>query len=282
MTPDADILYKPRGILKRSKIGAHRGADFGAFGSFKDIVPFLSYPDARRIDIRATIHNPFDEIFVRRFEQRVSIDVYAIIDSSRSLSYQGQTSKAVLIRELCVTLARSVRRTGDRFGLVVCGADINEALFIPASNRRSIEEDIANYLSSLRFDDANANGLLQISTGLTGKRKLLFLISDFLLPDNLLRRVFEDLHEHDVIPVLVKDSAEDLALPDFGFMHMRDLETHKEQLIFMRPSVKQEWIKKVSDHEEKVARLAREHGRSLVVLKDIFDPEQFSQAILDS
>jgi len=282
MNPAAAILYKPRGILRRAKIGAHRSSDFGALGSFKDIVPFVTYPDARRIDFRASLQNPFEEIFVRRFEQKASIDVYAIIDSSRSVSYKGKTSKAQLIRELCVALARSVRHSGDRFGLAACGGDRNESLFIQASNRRSIEEEVAKSFDALSFNEPNANGLLQAADRLAGKRKLIFLISDFLIPDRLLRHVFERLSNHDVIPVLVKDSEEDRYLPDFGFMRVIDLESNEEKLVLMRPSLKRRWIRNADQHVEKLNRLAKTYGRSLVILRDTFDPERFSQAVLEA
>ena len=48
-------------------------------------------------------------------QQRSAIDVYAMVDLSRSLSYQGRARKQDLVAELCGALAHSVIRSGDSF-----------------------------------------------------------------------------------------------------------------------------------------------------------------------
>jgi len=282
MSPTSDILYKLRGKIKDPKLGAHRSSNLGALGSFRDIVPFYSYPEARRIDLKASIQNPFEDIFVRRFERQAAVDVYAIVDLSRSVSFAGQSSKPQLIKELCISLAGSVQRIGDRFGLIACGTEIDDASIIPASKYRSIKVDVADRLQGMHFESANADGLLNVAERLAGKRKLIFLISDFLFPESFLQQLFDSLHGHDVVPVLLKESEEDLGLPDFGFMRVRDLETNEARVVFMRPALKRAWVQRVEDHDRRVGGIANSHGRSLVVLRDAFDPERFSQAIWES
>ena len=115
MKTPADIIYHPRGRFRSNHVGAHGSSEVGGFGVFRDQASFLSYPDARRIDLRATLRDPFGETYVRRFEQRNAIEVYAIVDLSASMGFVGAVDRFEIACEICSALAFSVTRIGDRF-----------------------------------------------------------------------------------------------------------------------------------------------------------------------
>ena len=156
ITGGEDIAYRPRCCVSGVRFGAHPSPGAGALGAFRDHVPFMAYPDARRIDVRATLRHPFGNTFVRRFQQRASIDLYALVDLTRSLAYQGRASKMELITALCVALARSATRMGDRFGLIGCDAGVRPDCFIPATKRRGVAEEAAALLGRARCEGASA------------------------------------------------------------------------------------------------------------------------------
>ena len=98
-----DLLYRPRGRFRSSQIGAHSSSQVGGFGVFRDQTPFLRHPDARRIDLRATLRDPFGETHVRRFEQRSGVDVVALVDVSASMRVRAK--KFEIAADLCAALA---------------------------------------------------------------------------------------------------------------------------------------------------------------------------------
>ena len=65
MTDARDIVYRPRGRISGLRAGAHSSRGVGSFGTFRDQVPFLVHPDARRIDVRGTLRDPFENTLVR-------------------------------------------------------------------------------------------------------------------------------------------------------------------------------------------------------------------------
>ena len=83
-TAQADIVYRPRGRVPGTAVGAHRGRDAGGLGTFRDQVPFLRMPDARRIDVRATLRDSIG--------QRLAL------------------CHACVLRELCLELSLSLTR----------------------------------------------------------------------------------------------------------------------------------------------------------------------------
>ncbi|MDZ5650005.1 DUF58 domain-containing protein [Nitrospirillum sp. BR 11828] len=289
---DLDIHYRPRGPITGRRAGAHPSRQVGGLGTFRDLVPFAAHPDARRIDVRATALDPFDTIMVRRFRQRASIDVYALVDLSASLRYQGHAMKAAVARELCVALARSATRIGDRFGLIGCDAVLRRDCFLPATARRGVAADVAVLLAPSRWGgpgtgmgpgpEMGAGGLLEAGPYLAGARKMVFLISDFLLPLELLHRVYEGLAMHDVVPVVIRDSTEGVELPDWGLLDLADLESGGRRLVFMRPSLKRRWLAQEADRQAALRQLAARHGRAPLTVTDRLDPDEFSRALLEA
>ncbi|TWB39034.1 DUF58 domain-containing protein [Nitrospirillum pindoramense] len=278
----ADIHYRPRGAVTGLRVGAHPSRQVGGMGTFRDLVPFAAHPDARRIDVRATALDPFDTTMVRRLRQRASIDVYALVDLSASLRYQGNAAKAALVGELCAALARSATRIGDRFGLIGCDAILRLDCFLPATARRGVAADVEMLLEPSRWVGAGAEGLLEAAPYLAGARKMVFLVSDFLLPLDLLRRVFESLALHDIVPVIIRDSTEGADLPEWGLLDLADLESGARRLVFMRPALKRRWLAEDAARQTALRQLAGQYGRTPVVVTDRLDLDDFSRGLLEA
>jgi uncharacterized protein (DUF58 family) len=52
----------------------------------------IDYPDPRRIDIRQSMRDPLEQIYVRIFNQRSTTPVMVVTDLSSSMNY-GQKKK---------------------------------------------------------------------------------------------------------------------------------------------------------------------------------------------
>lgn len=280
MTERFDIAYRPRGHVSNGSVGAHSGVDVGGIGVFRDHARFIQFPDARRIDIRATMRDPTGETHVRRFEQRNSIDVYALVDLSASMGFQGAARRLDLVADLCAALAFSSTRIGDRFGLAACDATLRNDFLLPATRARGAAVAAAERLRDAKPRGASAQGLLEAAGLIAGRRKLVLLISDFRWPPDFARRLFGRLAQHDLAPILLADSAEERDLPRFGLVELDDLESGARRLVLMHPSLRRRWRACEAERRDALRRLALEHGRPPFVIDDAFDADALSRHLL--
>lgn len=273
----ADIAYRPRGRISNGSVGAHSGVDVGGIGVFRDHARFIQFPDARRIDIRATLRDPSGETYVRRFEQRNSIDLYALVDLSASMGFCGAARKLDLIADLCTALAFSATRIGDRFGLIACDETLRAELLLPATRARGAAIEAAGRIRFAQCRTDSASGLIEAASLVAGRRKLILLISDFRWPDELLTQLFGALAQHDLAPILVADSAEDHDLPRWGLIELDDLETGRRRTVLMRPKLRRQWIEREAKRRDALRRFALRHGRPPYVVSDSFDADGLSR-----
>ena len=277
-----DIVYRPRWRPGGTAVGAHRGRDAGGLGTFRDQVPFLRLPDARRIDVRASIRDPFEGVHVRRFETRAAIEVWALVDLTASMRFRGQADRMALVTALCTGLAASATRIGDAFGLMGCDDRIREDAFLPATRRLGIAVERAGRLDRVRCGGTSPHGLVEAARRLAGRPKLVFVVSDFRWPEPLIEEVLGKLAVHDVVPVLLADAAEDEALPSFGLIEFDDLEGSGRRIVFMRPSLHRRWREREQARLDALRHIAVTYGRPPFRLAGRFDAEALSRHLLST
>lgn len=279
MRPPADILYRPRGRFRSNHVGAHASSEVGGFGVFRDQTPFLRYPDARRIDLRATLRDPFGETHVRRFEQRSAIDVYALVDLSDSMGFVGVVDRFAVACDICAALALSATRIGDRFGLIAGADHLREGVCLPPTRGRSVALKRIERLRREGPDGGSAQSLLRAGMRLGAERKFVLLISDFRWRTQMIERILESLALHDVAPVALVDSVE-RDPPRWGLLPLRDAETGRRRLMAMRPALRQRWIDAEYGRRHRLTHLCAGRARAPVFIEDRFDPHSFSLRLM--
>ncbi len=280
MMPAQEITYRPRGRAEGPIIGAHRGRDVGGAGIFRDDVTFLQQPDARRINLRATLRDPFETVYVRRFEQRTAIAVYAVVDLSGSMAFEGNARKIDIAADLCVALAGSARRFGDAFGLIGCDDKIRDDFFIPATRRRGLDVETSRRFAEFVPTGRSAAGLAKAGELISGLRKLVFLISDFHLPLTAIEAALAGLARHDLAPIIIADSAEEENLPSWGLLSLRDLESGRNRLVAMRPALRDKWRTEAAERREALRRMFSFYGRTPFSIVDRLDVDRLSRHLL--
>ncbi len=278
MIDDALLTYRPFWRPRTSRPGAHAGSDAGSLGLFRNHLPFSRCPEARRIDLRATLRDPFGEIHVRRFAPHRAVDVYAVVDISASMNFVGLGSRLQLVEEACRAIARSAHRYGDAFGLIGADDHLREDIHIRAT-RRNVETEIKTMFAALGRASGGAAGLADAAALLGGRRKLVFLLSDFRYALERVEKILASLSQHDVIPVILCDTAEEADLPRWGLLELQDLETGRRRLQVMRPSLRRKWLEAEATRRSALNRIFLQLGRGLVVLSDRFDVESFSRQL---
>ncbi len=259
--PQVDVPYRLAWHTSGVRTGAHRGKIEGTGGLFRDFDLLARAQDPRRIDLRMSLRDPWENLYVRRFEQKTSITVYALVDLSASMGFHGAIDKMQVVAELCGALAASSRRFGDAFGLIGCDQRIIPEFFIPATRSRGGEADMVARLRAYRPHGRGAEGLVDAAGYLVGRRKLVFVISDFYLPLPLIETLFEALSQHDVVPIVLKDARELSDLPRYGLVSLADLETGRRRVYAMRPSLREAWTRQHAERMRALRTIALRFGR---------------------
>ncbi len=269
------LRWRPEGIFP----GAHPGHGEGTEGEFRRHVPLLRQPDPRRIDLRVSLRDPHGELHVRQFAPRRSVPVVALVDLSGSMRF-GE-AVAGRVADLCALVALSAVRSGDSFALHGADAHPREDVTIPLARRRGLEEEVRERLLAARPGGAGAGGLVEAAARLPLRRSLVFLVSDFLMPPTDIERLLDALWRHDVVPVVVRDSAAEDHLPRWGLMEIGDLETGATRLVFLRPSLRARWRREAEARRQALTATFTRRGLRAVELRDALDTDALARRLME-
>lgn len=271
-----EFHYRVRWRASGAHPGRHASHQTGGGYEFAGHVPLAAFPDPRNIDAHATLNDPFGQLMVKTFRQRSAIPVFVLADLSASMSFAG---KPQMLAELAAAAAYSAYRSGDPFGLLVCGEAIRWELSLPLRwHKGGLPADTAESLARVRPSSRSASALGEAIPHLGRGKALVLLVSDFHLDDSFLEILLDALRPHDVVPVAVWSPAEYESLPDWVLIHLRDPETGRQRRLFMRPSLKQRFRETFRARRERLIELAARHGaREPFFLEGRFDAEALTR-----
>ncbi len=233
-----NIFYYRKAVDQGVFPGAHSGKNVGNGLLFKHLRPFISAPDPRHIDLRASLLNPYSQFQVKVFQQLSRLDVFLIADLSASMRYRGQDSKSTVIIDCLHSVAQSAFASGDRFGFIGCGQTIQPQLLIsPASPHQGRISATTKILQASTFT-GKAESVLQTINYLPSQSALVFWLSDFHIPLSIIQQQMQQLNQHFVVPLVLWDTKESSDLPEWGIVKFSDLELNKTRTLFMRPQLR--------------------------------------------
>lgn len=272
--------------------GSHPTRTSGGNADFQSYVPFMENPNPRRIDLRATVRTVPRQLMSRAYHERGAVAVYAIIDMSASMRFTGNGEKHQLMADIAASAAWSALRSGDSFGLVACDNIVRSDLFEPPTHRRGLADEIRTKLlaeqqktnsTETATTPPSASALPLAAQQLRQKRSLVFLISDFHLPDALLNKTLNSLAPHDVVPLVLWDSAEYSNIPAWGWARVRDMEGGGDRSLFLRPSLVR-LIKACYAERRKniIAQCSKAGTRAPFFIEDTFNAERLTHHLLEA
>lgn len=220
--------------------GRHDSRNAGAGGHFRAFRPFWQLPDARQIDVRRSMIDPFGEVMVRQTENRSGISIVVAADLSRSMRAAPGGANWRGVTFLAQAACRSAHRAADAFGFVGFDAAPRAEFSLPPTRNRGVSGAFLARLRGLQPDGRSGEGIAALAPLLPLRRSLVVLVSDFLMPPGLVERALAGLARHDVAPVVLHEARE-TTLPRAGLMRLRDAETGRTRLLLMRPSVVRRW-----------------------------------------
>ncbi|MDQ3773516.1 MAG: hypothetical protein M3461_03630 [Pseudomonadota bacterium] len=260
--------------------GYHEGVQSGQGQDFRAYEPLFRHRDARRLDLRVTLRDPFGMPHVRVFNQRSTAPVYTVADLSGSMGSVGDKGKLQLLAEFTAAAVLSAYRSGDPFGFIGCDAAVRCDLLLPAAHRAGAAWDLADRLSKLQIRAADAAGLREASRYLSVRRSLVFLVSDFHLPFALIDDVLVSMSRHAVVPIVVWESAEYRQLPAVGLAQARDRETGATRTLLFRPQLHERFQAAFAERRRDLTRLFMARGCAPLFLIDRFEANKLTEYFL--
>ena len=274
------IFYYKKPAQQSVFPGAHPGKIVGSGQLFKHHVPLISSPDLRHIDLRASVLDPFENFQIKAFQQQSQLNLFLLADLSASMNYQGEQNKSQVLIDCLQSIAQSAYAHGDRFGFVGCGKKIETELVIsPANQQQGRVVALAKWLQTSQYQ-GQAESFLQAANYLPSKASLVFLLSDFNLPMEVIQQQMQRLNQHTVVPLVLWDSQEYSQLPNWGVVKFADMEQRKSRTLFMRPSLKQRIIQAFDQRKQQLQQCFRAFGCEPLFLNKGYRAELMTQYFL--
>lgn len=224
-------IYTTRAV-RNARVGEYRSSIRGHGFEFYEHKRYQQGDDYRQIDwnVTARMQHPYIK---RSFEEK-EINVIVVADLSKSMDFTTtHLTKRELLVQLTATLAFSA--ISDHLGVGFLGfTDSVETYMVPRKGRAQawkILERLWNV--RLRGQGTHLEPALEYLVGHLKKMSVIFLISDFVFPeDRLGSKPLKALSQkHDLIPIVLEDPLERTLPRSRGFLRIRDLEHDQEMVV---------------------------------------------------
>src|SRR6185312_3054779 len=206
------IEIRSRRLVDDTLAGQYRSVFRGRGLDFDSVREYVPGDDVRAIDWNVTARVP-GRAFVKQFHEERELTVWLLVDVSASGEFgSGGTSKRQLAAEVACVLALSAVRNGDKVGLIMF-SDAIEVRVPPARGRSHAMRVVREILSCRpRGRGTDLAGAVELAGRLARRRSVMFLISDFELPEDggagrqALERAAQPVAaRHDLIAVEIRD-----------------------------------------------------------------------------
>ena len=260
------LEIRTRRLVTDSLAGAYHSVFKGRGMDFDEVREYSPGDEVRTIDWNVTARA--GRAFVKKFTEERELTIFLLVDISASGNFgSGAFSKRDLAAELASVLAFSAIRNSDKVGLLLF-SDRVERYLPPKKGRRHVLRVVRDILyhspESAGTDIVKA---LDVANRLLHRRAIVFLISDFEIPQNAesvradLRRVMRQTNRrHDLIAVHVEDPRE-RELPNVGIVALEDAETGEViELDTARASVRNRFKQQSLERSRRIAGDFRAEG----------------------
>jgi uncharacterized protein (DUF58 family) len=257
--------------------GRHSSVQRGLGMEFRGHAPLIAYPDPRRIDLRQTIRDPFDQVWVRIFNQKSSIPVYVVCDLSGSMGFSGRMRKLEIAADIAASAAWSAFRVNDPFGFIGFDEEVREDWMFASTTKVHGAFDLTERLAHYRPGHVGAQGLQDVSRFLSRERSLVLLVSDFHMPLDELEQSLATLIRHHVVPLILWDAAEYRNLPEFGVASVTDCETGARRTLFLRKHFRERILQSFADRRTALEKLFMSLDMPPLFIEDGFEADDLTE-----
>jgi len=235
--------------------GRHASTQRGMGMEFIGHTTLVAYPDPRRIDLRQTIRDPMEQVYVRLFNQKSATPVFALCDMSGSMNFGAKTRKMRLAAEISKSIAQSASQNADPFGFIGFDERVLEDWVTTSSFKPQAAIEKMQALRDYHPPMINGDGIEDVWRYLPRERSLVFLISDFHMPLSQLEKALSNVIRHHIVPIVLWDADEYKNLPEFGIAAVNDPESGERRTLFLRKQYRNEIIDAFEARREAIYKL---------------------------
>lgn len=257
--------------------GRHASMQRGLGMEFRGHAPLIAYPDPRRIDLRQTIRDPFEQVWVRIFNQKSSVPVFVACDLSGSMGFAGHMRKLDIASEITASAAYSAYRVNDPFGFIGFDEQVREDWMFASSVKVHGAFELADSLAGYRPPHVGSRGMQEIHHYLPRERSLLLLVSDFHMPLPELEQAMSTLMRHHVVPLVLWDAAEYRSLPQFGIASVTDSESGARRTLFLRRDFRERILQAFEERRQALEQLFLRFDSPPLFFEDGFDADALTE-----
>lgn len=257
--------------------GRHASTQRGMGMEFIGHTTLVAYPDPRRIDLRQTIRDPMEQVYVRLFNQKSATPVYAICDMSGSMNFGAKTRKIRRAADIVESIARSASRNADPFGFVGFDEVVREDWISTSSFKSQRAIELMERLKEHHPQMVSGNGIADVWRYLPRERSLVFMVSDFHMPLKQLEEALANLLKHHIVPVVLWDADEYTSLPEFGITAVTDPETGVKRTLFLRKEYRDRIIAAFEARREAIYKLFMQFDMPPFFVEGEFDADALTE-----
>lgn len=220
------IEIKTRGLSRNIFAGQYHSAFKGRGMAFSEVREYQFGDDVRDIDWNVTARQ--QRPYVKVFEEEREMTVMLLIDvsASRLFGAVGELKKEMMT-EIAATLAFSTIQNNDKIG-VIFFSDRIEKFIPPQKGKKHVLYIIRELIDfTPEHTGTDISQVLRYLTNAIKKRCTVFLMSDFISPEDYFNAITIANRKHDVVAVQVYDKRE-TELPRVGLIKLRDAERGNE------------------------------------------------------
>ncbi len=280
MAPIRELHYRIAGAATGLFPGAHRSRSGDGGFEFRGHAALHDAPDVRRLDLHASLRDPFESWIVRLSSERRSIPVALVADLSASMGFEGAQRKLDVLADFTECLAWSAARSGDSFGFVGCDERVRPEFTLPQTRRRGAGLALARALRSQRLRGRSAQALHDAHRHLPARRALVFLVSDFHLPLPDVARVLASLAAHHVVPVVLWQAVEFALSAPRGLAQVREPESGEGRWLWWRPALRERWLAAHAARRAALGQVFRAQRLAPLFMPAAFDADAVTRHFL--
>jgi hypothetical protein len=219
--------YRASAMVSGLLMGGHKSRQTGNGHDFYKKSRFLEEPEPSKLDLKMSLSDPFETLYVKSFRQRSKLKVMVLIDVSSSMNY---AHKPELIEQLLSSIHYSVSLAGDDYEAWLVGDELQSI---------SPSQSVQHFMAAVKPQQSRLKAVENIYKLLPAKPALVFLVSDFYWQADQFDRLLTRLSSHWPVPVVTWQSKEYLDFPLWRFVELTDLETGQRSLKFITKKQKQ-------------------------------------------
>jgi len=264
----AKLQMLARQVVEGLCSGRHRSPHKGFSVEFKEHRPYVRGDELKDIDWKVFAKS--DRLYIREFEEDTNLRCTLVVDRSGSMRYRGERSegrsKYEYAQQLAASLAYLMLGQQDTVGLITFDDDLRDQL--PPRSRPS---HLQSLLSALAIDsskrETDLGGVFRKIASKLGRRGLVIIISDAMGDTSSISRSLAHIRssKHEVLFFQIMDPDE-VDFPFSGRIQFRDLEQVDNEHTVEAISIREAYLKRLRDHEEKLRAACRTNKVDLIRL----------------